>query len=118
MAGARRSGNNIVFAESNGLFGTRCSGSAGMTAADCRETDKAFGDGNKKPPPSSTGKQGLLDCLLCCGGGQCPPRWIYLTINGTTSRATMLTTLITGFKAGPAVSLYGSPTVSPVTAAL
>ena len=29
----------------------------------------------------------------------------YLTINGTSSRATMLTTLMTGFRAGPAVSL-------------
>ena len=32
--------------------------------------------------------------------------------------ATMLATLIIGLMAGPAVSLYGSPTVSPVTAAL
>src|SRR5216110_1242517 len=31
--------------------------------------------------------------------------------------ATMFTTLIIGLIAGPAVSLYGSPTVSPVTAA-
>src|SRR5205823_372218 len=31
--------------------------------------------------------------------------------------ATILTTLIIGLMAGPAVSLYGSPTVSPVTAA-
>jgi len=30
----------------------------------------------------------------------------------------MLTTLIMGLMAGPAVSLFGSPTVSPVTAAL
>src|SRR5882757_5486875 len=30
----------------------------------------------------------------------------------------MLVILIIGFTAGPAVSLYGSPTVSPVTAAL
>ena len=29
----------------------------------------------------------------------------------------MLMTLIIGLMAGPAVSLYGSPTVSPVTAA-
>src|SRR5674476_60350 len=41
----------------------------------------------------------------------------YLTRNGMTSRATMLMTLIIGLMAGPAVSLYGSPTVSPVTAA-
>src|SRR3546814_1415549 len=32
--------------------------------------------------------------------------------------ATILVILIIGFTAGPAVSLYGSPTVSPVTAAL
>ncbi len=38
--------------------------------------------------------------------------------NGTISNATMLMILISGFTAGPAVSLYGSPTVSPVTAAL
>ena len=34
------------------------------------------------------------------------------------SSATMLVILIIGLTAGPAVSLYGSPTVSPVTAAL
>ena len=39
-------------------------------------------------------------------------------ISGTISSATMLMILISGFTAGPAVSLYGSPTVSPVTAAL
>src|SRR3546814_14337606 len=32
--------------------------------------------------------------------------------------ATILVILIIGFTAGPAVSLYGSPTISPVTAAL
>jgi hypothetical protein len=37
--------------------------------------------------------------------------------SGTSSSATMLMILIKGFTAGPAVSLYGSPTVSPVTAA-
>ena len=37
---------------------------------------------------------------------------------GTISSATMLMILISGLTAGPAVSLYGSPTVSPVTAAL
>jgi hypothetical protein len=37
---------------------------------------------------------------------------------GTMRSATMLMILINGFTAGPAVSLYGSPTVSPVTAAL
>src|ERR1700710_1428416 len=36
----------------------------------------------------------------------------------SSSRATMLVILIIGFTAGPDVSLYGSPTVSPVTAAL
>src|SRR5271169_4656100 len=36
----------------------------------------------------------------------------------SSSRATMLVILIAGLTAGPAVSLYGSPTVSPVTAAL
>src|SRR5512132_379332 len=38
--------------------------------------------------------------------------------SGTISSATMLMILISGLTAGPAVSLYGSPTVSPVTAAL
>lgn len=37
---------------------------------------------------------------------------------GTINSATILITLIIGLIAGPAVSLYGSPTVSPVTAAL
>src|SRR6202008_4142505 len=45
-------------------------------------------------------------------------RRVHYTISGTTSSATMLMILISGFTAGPAVSLYGSPTVSPVTAAL
>jgi hypothetical protein len=36
---------------------------------------------------------------------------------GMISKATMFATLIIGLIAGPAVSLYGSPTVSPVTAA-
>src|SRR5436309_2638776 len=36
---------------------------------------------------------------------------------GMIRMATMLATLIMGLIAGPAVSLYGSPTVSPVTAA-
>src|SRR5438477_6632365 len=38
--------------------------------------------------------------------------------SGTIISATMLMILISGLTAGPAVSLYGSPTVSPVTAAL
>jgi len=38
--------------------------------------------------------------------------------SGTNSSATILMILISGLIAGPAVSLYGSPTVSPVTAAL
>src|SRR5919112_1852189 len=36
----------------------------------------------------------------------------------SSSSATMFVILIIGLTAGPAVSLYGSPTVSPVTAAL
>jgi hypothetical protein len=36
---------------------------------------------------------------------------------GMINSATMFATLIIGLMAGPAVSLYGSPTVSPVTAA-
>src|SRR6185369_16960504 len=39
-------------------------------------------------------------------------------MSGTIISATILMILISGFTAGPAVSLYGSPTVSPVTAAL
>jgi hypothetical protein len=39
-------------------------------------------------------------------------------IRGTIKIATILIILIKGLIAGPAVSLYGSPTVSPVTAAL
>src|SRR5262249_54250815 len=38
-------------------------------------------------------------------------------INGMIRIATMFAILIIGLIAGPAVSLYGSPTVSPVTAA-
>src|SRR5450755_4221581 len=43
---------------------------------------------------------------------------LYAARSGTIISATMLMILISGFTAGPAVSLYGSPTVSPVTAAL
>jgi K(+)-stimulated pyrophosphate-energized sodium pump len=43
---------------------------------------------------------------------------IAVAISGAMSNATMLITLMSGLIAGPAVSLYGSPTVSPVTAAL
>src|SRR5512143_3520173 len=43
---------------------------------------------------------------------------VHAPISGTIISATMLMILISGFTAGPAVSLYGSPTVSPVTAAL
>ncbi len=41
-----------------------------------------------------------------------------LMIAGSTSSETRFITLISGFSAGPAVSLNGSPTVSPMTAAL
>ena len=41
----------------------------------------------------------------------------YRLMIGMIRIATMLATLIIGLMAGPAVSLYGSPTVSPVTAA-
>ena len=40
------------------------------------------------------------------------------TIRGANSSATRFITLISGLSAGPAVSLNGSPTVSPITAAL
>ena len=42
----------------------------------------------------------------------------YGTMKEMMRRDTMLMTLIIGLMAGPAVSLNGSPTVSPVTAAL
>src|SRR5439155_10733444 len=42
----------------------------------------------------------------------------WIASSGTIISATMLMILIRGLTAGPAVSLYGSPTVSPVTAAL
>ena len=41
-----------------------------------------------------------------------------LIMIGAIKSATRFITLISGFKAGPAVSLNGSPTVSPITAAL
>ncbi len=43
---------------------------------------------------------------------------LYWTTMGAMMTATRLTTLIMGFRAGPAVSLRGSPTVSPTTEAL
>ena len=42
----------------------------------------------------------------------------YPAITANNNNATILVILIIGLTAGPAVSLYGSPTVSPVTAAL
>ena len=42
----------------------------------------------------------------------------YPAIPANNNKATILVILIIGLTAGPAVSLYGSPTVSPVTAAL
>ena len=47
-----------------------------------------------------------------------PPKINYKDIAAKSKRATIFVILIIGFTAGPAVSLYGSPTVSPVTAAL
>ena len=47
-----------------------------------------------------------------------PPVAATLITSGATSRETRLTTLIIGLRAGPAVSLSGSPTVSPITLAL
>ena len=50
-----------------------------------------------------------------------PPAVVRLLGRGSqamASRTTMFMTLISGLRAGPAVSLSGSPTVSPVTAAL
>lgn len=41
-----------------------------------------------------------------------------ITTNGAANKATICTIFIMGFKAGPEVSLSGSPTVSPTTAAL
>ncbi|CAB4568950.1 unannotated protein [freshwater metagenome] len=40
------------------------------------------------------------------------------TIAGVINKPTKFITLINGFMAGPAVSLNGSPTVSPTTVAL
>src|SRR3990167_6284891 len=67
-----------------------------------------------------TGRQdgrddGVMPCPSCR-----PVRPVvlnYLMRSATRSRATMLRIFIIGLIAGPAVSLYGSPTVSPVTAA-
>ena len=46
------------------------------------------------------------------------PRSTNFTTTGTASSATRFMTLMSGFSAGPAVSLKGSPTVSPMTVAL
>src|SRR5262245_36420259 len=46
------------------------------------------------------------------------PGTMNFATTATSRIATMFAILISGFTAGPAVSLYGSPTVSPVTAAL
>ena len=46
-----------------------------------------------------------------------PTLWLYLTTLVATSRETRFITLSSGLIAGPAVSLNGSPTVSPMTVA-
>src|SRR5215471_21176528 len=46
-----------------------------------------------------------------------PTLWLYLTTLVATSRETRFMTLSSGLIAGPAVSLNGSPTVSPMTVA-
>ena len=60
------------------------------------------------PAPSAAAGVGLV----------IPPKINYKDIAAKRRRATIFVILIIGFTAGPAVSLYGSPTVSPVTAAL
>src|SRR5439155_795508 len=65
------------------------------------------GLGRELPPPLLVG---LLDREMLALGTR--------HSSGTRSSATMLMILISGLMAGPAVSLQGSPTVSPVTAAL
>src|SRR5579859_3510782 len=47
-----------------------------------------------------------------------PVALAYCTTIGAMITETRLTTLIMGFRAGPAVSFMGSPTVSPTTPAL
>src|SRR5476651_2021031 len=56
--------------------------------------------------------------VACTGAGVATASQPVAGKSGTNSSATMLMILISGLTAGPAVSLYGSPTVSPVTAAL
>src|SRR5450830_303509 len=56
--------------------------------------------------------------VACTGAGVATASQPVAGSSGTSSSATMLMILIKGLTAGPAVSLYGSPTVSPVTAAL
>ena len=51
-------------------------------------------------------------------GPSSSPSWRRPGSAAMASRLTMFMTLISGLRAGPAVSLSGSPTVSPVTAAL
>src|SRR5213078_113256 len=54
----------------------------------------------------------------CVAARPCARRQPWMeTITGMIRMATMFAILIIGLIAGPAVSLYGSPTVSPVTAA-
>jgi len=65
-------------------------------------------DYNKKADPDAPGSAFPFIYFSC---------YFYFII-GTIRSATMLMTLIIGLIAGPAVSLYGSPTVSPVTEAL
>ena len=46
-----------------------------------------------------------------------PTSWLYFTTLAAMSSETRFMTLISGLIAGPAVSLNGSPTVSPMTVA-
>src|SRR5688572_3786317 len=83
-----------------------------------------MGDGRGQAPSAISAyatwhaekKTAQLCCAVSFDSGLSPEPATYN--NGTNNNATMLMILIKGLIAGPAVSLYGSPTVSPVTAAL
>src|SRR5262245_66112392 len=79
------------------------------SGAERKEDDRNAGP-DQRPGPNTKGN--LVGCPSIGSSG------VHHAMSGTISSATMLMILIRGLTAGPAVSLYGSPTVSPVTAAL
>ena len=101
--------------------GAAAGGAAGAGVRSTAGDATRAGGAGVVPPVIATGAAGadtLASAEIFNGVGAATLLLAFIASNGTIINATMLMILINGLTAGPAVSLYGSPTVSPVTAAL